>query len=547
MKSFKNVILKPVTNRFFWIVLILNLLSNLVDIKYHHSVFAILSMVFLSAAIAYIESSLYVLLTKKVIQKIYAFIIITFHNILVIIEYVLLINFQMIINQDAIDILAETNMEETSNFLHSYLPSIWIILLCLCLFFLMNWTIWKLSDKLVKMHVKWTPFCLALCGFGLLLVCAFNFVKYRNGMSIPQYTTLTRSGYALYNLRGRLIEIRNLDKICSNLQVTQDIEHKPTIVVVVGESFSVYHSSLYGYEKNTNPRLSTYVKEGSLVVFDNAISLFDGTHGSMRADFSLDSLGVDFASKPLFPACFKAANYHTRMYDNQYFVGSAVTFLSDKQLSETMFDYRNSKRYKYDGFMVDDIQLSDSLAMYVIHLWGQHYTYSERFPSNFATFKPSDYSTSYSESQRQIMADYDNATLYNDFVMDKLFNKLKNLYCCVFYFSDHGEEVYELRDYMGHGNAAHSSNLNYQIRVPLMVWFSPSFMSENQQLMKIMQEAKHYPICTDDIGHSIIDVAGIRTKDFAPTRSFVNPAFNKKRQRIVLNSINYDKDWLDKQ
>jgi heptose-I-phosphate ethanolaminephosphotransferase len=541
-----SFLLKPVTNSFFWVVLIFNLLSNYVDLKYHSSFVAICCIFFLSAAFSYLESSIYCLLKNKWLRILYVAFVIVFHNFLVIAEYFLLTKFQMIINQDAIDILAETNPEEASNFFHAYSPSIGIVIFCVCLVFVINKAIWWVSNLLVRLHVKWTPFISAIFGFCILLFCVYNFVRYRNGMSIPQYTTVTRSCYALYNLRGRLVEIRNLKNVCSHLVATQNIKRKPLIVTVIGESFSVYHSSLYGYEKNTNPLLSKYAAEGSLVVFDNVVSLYDGTHGAMRADFSLDSLGVDFANKALFPACFKAANYHTRLYDNQYFVGNAVTFLSDKGLSETMFDFRNEERYRYDGLMVDDIQIVDSLSMYVIHLWGQHYTYSERYPKDFRKFKPSDYSSDKPLKQREVIADYDNATLYNDYVLAKIFEKFKDQYCCIFYFSDHGEEVYELSDYMGHGNAAHSSNLNYQLRVPLMVWFSPSFLSENQDMMRVMQEAKHYPICTDDIGHSIIDVAGIRVQDFKPSLSFVNSGFNKHRQRIVLNSVNYDKDWVNK-
>ena len=135
--------------------------------------------------------------------------------------------------------------------------------------------------------------------------------------------------------------------------------------------------------------------------------------------------------------------------------------------------------------------------------------------------------------------------VYNDYVVNEILNKFKNSYCCVFYLSDHGEEVFELRDYMGHGNAKYSPNLNYQIRIPLLVWFSSSFLSENGNLMDIMKERAHDPICSDDIGHTLLDVAGISTKDFAPSRSFVNKVFNRKRRRVVLNSIDYDDYYIN--
>ena len=545
LKKIYNWIFKPVSGKFFLFLFVLNLISNYVVLKYDDSLFAYLGVLFLSAFFAYVESAIYCLLVNRWLKKIYSFIVVTIHNLLIVCEYFLLVNFQMSIGQDAIDILAETNPVEIDNFVQTYI-SPGLIIVVLLLIVLLNVVIYYVVKSLSKLVIQKVCILLAVFGLGVLCLCGYNYLKYRDGLSIPQFTTITRAGYAMYIMKNRALQIRQIEKVCKSLEAEQTTKKTPMVVVVIGESASVYHSSLYGYDKLTNPLLKQYEDEGTLFLFDNVVSLFDGTHGSMRAVFSLDSLGVDFANQPLFPACFKAVNYKTLMYDNQYFVGSGITFLTDKALSETMFDYRNTQRYQYDGELVDDIQVSDSVALYVIHLMGQHYTYSQRFPKGYVRFTPKDYNHNIEEEKRQIIADYDNATLYNDYVLDKILKLFRNYYCCLFYFSDHGEEVYELRDYMGHGNAEHSPNLNYQIRVPLMVWFSPSFYSANEELARKMREAQHYPICTDDIGHAIIDVAGINTPYFAPTRSFVNSKFNKSRHRIVLNSIDYDKEWVNK-
>lgn len=330
------------------------------------------------------------------------------------------------------------------------------------------------------------------------------------------------------------------------MTVSQNIGKKPTIVVVIGESFSVYHSSLYGYNKETNPLLGKKEKDGSLFLFDNAVTLEPATTASMCADFSLDSLGIGYTTMPMFPACFRKAGYYTALYDNQYFVGQGISFLTDDKLSKVLFNYRNSQRYTYDKDMVNTISVRQSPSLYVIHLWGQHYTYKDRFPKSFNIFKATEYKSRYGADKQQIMANYDNATLYNDYVVNLILDKFKNEYCIVFYFSDHGEEVYELRDFMGHGSAMDSPNANYQLRVPLMVWLSPSYKEANPQVCEELVRAKHYPLCTDDISHTLIDIAGITCKDFAPTRSFINDKFNKERHRIVMHSVDYEKTLLNK-
>ena len=97
---------------------------------------------------------------------------------------------------------------------------------------------------------------------------------------------------------------------------------------------------------------------------------------------------------------------------------------------------------------------------------GQHYTYEIRYPSEFKRFSASNYSGDLTDAEREIVAHYDNATLYNDYVVDNVIKQFEDKNCILVYFSDHGEEIYEIDDFMGHGNAAQRPTLKYQMRVP---------------------------------------------------------------------------------
>lgn len=278
-----------------------------------------------------------------------------------------------------------------------------------------------------------------------------------------------------------------------------------------------------------------------MFVFDNVVTLDDHTHGVMKSVFSLSPKGNEFNNYPLFPACFKAAGYYTCLYDNQYFVGQGITFLTDKHLSATLFNNRNDRSYRYDGDMISDIRKVKTPSLYVIHLQGQHYTYASRYPNTFSRFKADEYDTKrFSPTQRNILAHYDNATYYNDYVVNELMNKFEDDNVCLIYFSDHGEEIYDCRDYMGHGNAAYSPNLDYQMHIPFMIWFSPSAKSSFPRLVENVKNAQHSPISTDDISHFLLDIAEIKTEYFDKTRSFINKAYAVERHRIILNSIDYD-------
>lgn len=66
------------------------------------------------------------------------------------------------------------------------------------------------------------------------------------------------------------------------------------MIVIIGESHSLYHTSLYGYEKQTYPLMEDREENGELFVFQNAVTTNDVTALVMNSVFSLDSMGVNF-------------------------------------------------------------------------------------------------------------------------------------------------------------------------------------------------------------------------------------------------------------
>ena len=534
-----KLLVTPVKSSLYLYLLLLNIVSNCGDLVYDQSAFAIFSMVALAALLAYVEAAMYKLLVWKWARLLFLLLVFVFHNTLIAIDYFLTYHFHMAIGQDVVDILAETNPVEAANFWDTYL-SFPVLVLWIVILVALNLLLVFIARLISRLPYLCIAMCCTVSGLCVMALCIYNFKVYHNGMSIPQYQTTTRLAYSLYIMHQRMQKIESLKVVCSKVKAESTVSDRPTVVVIIGESFCVYHSSLYGYGKPTNPLLQQRREDKSLRLYDNVVSVACATHGAMTSVFSLDSLGVGFGMHPLFPACFKAAGYRTVMYDNQYFVGSGVNFLADAELSKIMFDKRNTERYTYDLQMVESIQPGDTPTLYVIHLWGQHYAYSQRYPQSFQHFNASDYEQKcWTEKQREVIAHYDNATRYNDYVINEIIKKFENKNCCVVYFSDHGEEVYDLSSYMGHGNAEHSSDLSYQIRVPLMVWTSPTF--SRPELCDVLDSAKHLPIMTDDISHFLLDMAGISTSSFVASRSFIRQQYNKDKPRIVLHSIDYDK------
>lgn len=529
--------------RFSVYATLLNIVCSLFSIPaIGGGVMNVLFIVAVSCFVAYLESVVYRLLGIKALRMAFAVIIAAVMNLLAVVDCFLWVNFKKFICYDAVSLLFETNGKEASNFLETYLSASSICTYIVCAL-LANVTLVLIANLLRRKSVRAASAAAAVAGAAALVFYVCSYTVGMSGIGTTQINPICRTGYALYLSYKNMENFKVLAETCRNTEAEQREGKKPNVVVVIGESFSVYRSSLFGCERNTNPLLKKRVDSGDAFLFDDVVTIYPATSLTMQAVFSLGEQFDDFFATPLFPACFKAAGYNTCLYDNQYFAGGyECSFMCYKELSDILYDKRNSKAYQYDMDMVNDAPRMKEPYLDIYHLCGQHYTYKERYPASFTKFKPSDYDKKYSARERDMMANYDNANLYNDYVVDSIFKKHKDDYCVVVYFSDHGEEVFELRDFMGHGSSHTSPNPNYQLRVPLMVWMSPSYRAENPDMAERLKRAEKYPISTDDISHALLDMAGITCKDFNPRRSFINDDYDTLRHRIVMRSVDYDKD-----
>lgn len=247
------------------------------------------------------------------------------------------------------------------------------------------------------------------------------------------YHPVERIVYGLYS--NRLIAKQVDGVIMANRQIrVNSCEFtSPIIVLIIGESANRHHSQLYGYPLSTTPRQLALMKgKDSLAVFTDVVSPWNLTSRVFKQIFSLQSVGVkgDWSNYTLFPAVFKKAGYHVSFLSNQFPYGINYTpdwtnnlsggfFLNHPQLNKQMFDYRNTNIHEYDEELLNDyknIGIKEKSQLIIFHLLGQHFQYSLRCKSNMKRFGTNDYPrTDLTKEEKQTIADYDNATLYNDY------------------------------------------------------------------------------------------------------------------------------------
>ena len=75
----------------------------------------------------------------------------------------------------------------------------------------------------------------------------------------------------------------------------------------------------------------------------------------------------------------------------------------------------------------------------------------------------------------------------------------------------------------------------------MIIWTSEQFKKNYPSKINCIENALEKPYMTDDMIHTILDLAGIKTQEFDETRSLINVNFNSKRKRIYHNQ-DYDSE-----
>ncbi|OYT12746.1 MAG: hypothetical protein B6I19_08715 [Bacteroidetes bacterium 4572_114] len=107
------------------------------------------------------------------------------------------------------------------------------------------------------------------------------------------------------------------------------------------------------------------------------------------------------------------------------------------------------------------------------------------------------------------------------------------------YLSDHGENVYDELDRVGHDYSKVLPKAN--VEIPFIVWLSPAYLKLNPYKTTIIKSNSNMPFVSDDLFHSIMDLNGIESKYLEEERSVFSEKFNETRQRILEDGDDYDK------
>ncbi len=332
------------------------------------------------------------------------------------------------------------------------------------------------------------------------------------------------------------------------------------IILVIGESFNKYHSALYGYPLDTTPFESEEQTKGNLHAFTQIEAPFNMTSIVLKNMLCCNSVfeGEKWHEFPFFPAIFKKAGYDVWLWDNQYQVGQELpwcftlnSIIFDKQIQDLSYTAINKNCYTYDNELITDFEKNEkqkfgSHNLVIFHLFGQHVPASKQYPHDKGhqvySFNDIPYSHPFlTDISRQEIVDYDNATRYNDEVIKHIIDIFKDDNTILIYFSDHGEEMYDYRDYCGRtmleGEEVTPMLRKYQIEVPFIVWASDKWQKQNQEDWQNIRNAVNKAFTTDNICHLLFHLARIKTDVYKTERDLFSPKFEQAKKHDVLQAL----------
>lgn len=481
-------------------------------------------------------------------------------------------------------LLGETNHHESAEFINTFILGQHgiIILLILCCIISGIILLERRTESIVKSISKW-HISIKIIGsllFAYLLIAGgwkariyYTLLSNPTRMELEEWATSNKSGACTDLITCAAYSFVGANSLCNDIKIAKQTSQKVcdttarveedstfTIVYVLGESFIKYHSSLYGYANDTNPRLKQEQNAGNLYVFNDVVTPYNRTSFTMKNTFSCNSQAANehWADFPLFPTIFKQAGYKVffwdiqKTYDEKEMYSISInSLLYDKKMKRLTYSELSSSRpFAYDGELVADFFSKDRTPsgrnLVMFHLIGQHVDADKRYPhtAEFARFKPKDIRRNedyITERMKQEIAHYDNATLYNDYVLSEIIHHYRNKNCILVYYSDHGEEIYDYRPSLGRKLTPMCANLlKYQFDIPFMIWCSDTYKQRHPDTIKRISAALNKPFNIDHAAHLMLSLGGIRTPYYRKHLDLLSPSY-KPGRRIVNDNIDYDK------
>ena len=312
------------------------------------------------------------------------------------------------------------------------------------------------------------------------------------------------------------------------------------VVLVIGETSRAANWQLNGYERETTPMLA---QTPNITVFTDCMSQSNTTHKSipiLLSPATADDYSTLYHSKGLL-AAFNEAGFHTAFISNEPRNNSFNDHLGE-QAQEVLFLRDTMEGTPMDSLLLPEVErvlsANQGNLMVVVHTYGSHSTYSDRYERNQAYYTPDVVLKATRDNRESLINAYDNTIRYTDRFLHSIITMLQQQErpAAMLYASDHGEDIYDdRRNLFLHASPWPSY---YQLHVPFLVWTNDLYAHSYAERVTVMQSRTAEPIQTDCVFPTMLGLGGVSTPFGQDSLALTSPRYVTKEKRTYLSDHN---------
>lgn len=324
-------------------------------------------------------------------------------------------------------------------------------------------------------------------------------------------------------------------------------------VLVIGETARAANFGIYGYNRNTTPLMTG--KPG-LTAFNHVLTQSNTTHKSVPMLLSAadaDNYDRIYRERSIITA-FREAGFHTAFFSNQKPNHSFIDIFGMeaddwKFIKNGPQGASNTPDEELLPLIAEKLSEDHKKLFIVIHTYGSHFNYRERYPSAMAYFKPDNATEAKAVNRPQLINAYDNTIRQTDRLLASIMSMLEKSGTCsaMLYTSDHGENIFDdSRKLFLHASPVPSY---YDLHVPFIIWTSRQYVRNFPETARAIAANRTKTVENSvTTFHTMLQLAGIKTRYRRDSLS-VASSFYTPGRRHYLNDHNrpvtLDKTGMD--
>ncbi len=319
-------------------------------------------------------------------------------------------------------------------------------------------------------------------------------------------------------------------------------------IAVVGETSRADNWQLFGYDRFTTPYLCT-LADTAIATYGRTLSESNTTHKAvplLLSPLTSENFGKNINHTKSVITAFKEAGYDTDFISMQARNHSYIDFFAFEADSTVFLREPEPGVINNAVSDIDALPLVDSILakgsgkqLIVLHLYGSHFNYSDRYPREQAYFIPDLCQEATLANRGRLINAYDNSIRQTDHLLYELMARLDSLGCRggLVFTSDHGEDIYDdARHRFLHASPTPTFR---QLHVPFLVHMTPALRQEHPELWAAAKShEKDLVSSSASFTPTLMSLAGLKSAKVDDTKALTSAEYTQTVTPIFLNDLN---------